>query len=62
MRSLLISPAVAIAVLALTLASPVWASPGISIPEPTDLTLFALAFAGLVVGRYAAKRRKNDDS
>jgi hypothetical protein len=62
MRSLLISPAVAISALALCLAEPALAADGISIPEPTDITLFALAFAGLVIGRMAARGRKRDDT
>ena len=39
-------------------AVPAAAAGGISIPEPTDLSLFALGVVGLIVGRHAAKRRK----
>lgn len=47
-----------IAVFALWLggASPALASGGISIPEPTDITLLALGVAGLIIGRRGAKR------
>ena len=42
------------------LASPALADAGTQIPEPGDGTLFALALAGLVIGRYAARRRDDD--
>ena len=45
---------------ALLAASPVWASSGVQIPEPTDLTLLALALAGLIIGRRGAKRPPQD--
>jgi len=38
-------------------ATPAWAKGWIAIPEPTDLTLFALGVAGLIVGRMAARRK-----
>ena len=45
-----------IALAALLAASPAWASGGVEIPEPTDLTLLALGIAGLIIGRRGAKR------
>ncbi len=44
----------------LCFASPAWASGGIAIPEPTDLTLLALGLAGLIIGRRGAKRPPKD--
>ena len=37
-------------------AVPAVAATGISIPEPTDLTLLAMAVAGLIYGRHNGKR------
>ena len=45
-------------VLSMLVAAPAMAAGGISIPEPSDLSLFALGVVGLLVGRHAAKRRK----
>ncbi len=33
----------------------------VTIPEPTDLALFALGVAGLLIGRRAAMRRRIDE-
>ena len=33
------------------------ASGGIAIPEPTDLTIFAIGLAGLIIGRRVARRK-----
>lgn len=30
---------------------------GIAIPEPTDITLFAIGLAGLIIGRRVARRK-----
>ena len=45
-------------VLSILVAAPAMAAGGISIPEPSDLSLLALGVVGLLVGRHAAKRRK----
>lgn len=44
----------------LALSSPGLAQAAAAIPEPTDLTLLSLGVAGLIVGRYAARRRRID--
>jgi hypothetical protein len=46
--------------LALAMSSPSLAQAAVEIPEPTDMSLLALAFAGLVIGRQVAKRRQDD--
>jgi hypothetical protein len=43
----------------LVMSSPGLAQAAVEIPEPTDVTLLALAVAGLVIGRQVAKRRKD---
>ncbi len=50
--------AMSVLILSLGIATPALAAGGISIPEPSDLSLFALGVVGLLVGRHAAKRRK----
>lgn len=45
--------------LGLAMSSPGLAQAAVEIPEPTDMTLLALAVAGLVIGRQVAKRRKD---
>lgn len=54
-----------LAILAAFAALLMSSSPGLAaavtaIPEPTDLTLIGIAFAGLVAGRYIARRGKPD--
>jgi hypothetical protein len=51
----------AITVTALLAASPAWASGGMAIPEPTDITLLALGLAGVIIGRRGAKRPPPQD-
>jgi hypothetical protein len=41
-------------------ASPALAKGWIAIPEPTDITLFALGVLGLIVGRRGARRKPRD--
>lgn len=42
----------------LCIASPAFAA-GIAVPEPSSLALFGLGVLGVVVGRYAARRRRD---
>ncbi len=49
-----------IACAVLLVASPAMAQGGISIPEPSDLTLFGLGVVGLILGRRAARRKPRD--
>ncbi len=42
-------------------AVPLRASGGGTVPEPSDLALFALGLIGVVVGRKAAMRRSKPD-
>jgi hypothetical protein len=51
---------VAVLCLGLAISSPSLAQAVVEIPEPTDMSLLALAVAGLIVGRQVAKRGKND--
>ena len=44
------------------LSAPAYAWDGVQIPEPSNLALFGLGLAGLVIGRQASKvRRKRKD-
>ncbi|WP_374408251.1 PEP-CTERM sorting domain-containing protein [Pelagerythrobacter sp.] len=45
----------------LLIAAPVQAGAGTPIPEPSNLALFGLGLAGLVIGRRMAARRKSPD-
>jgi hypothetical protein len=42
------------------LASPAWAGGGTAVPEGSNLTLFALGLAGMLIGRRASRSRKQD--
>lgn len=45
----------------LLLAAPATAAEGTPLPEPSNLALFGLGLAGLVIGRRMAARRKTPD-
>lgn len=46
-----------IPLIVLLAGSPALAGNGTPIPEPSNVALFGLGFAGLIVGRIAARRR-----
>ena len=46
----------------LMMSSPALAQSSVKIPEPTDIALFALAIAGLIVGRRSSKAPPYDDN
>jgi hypothetical protein len=48
--------------LLLALSAPALAQGSIKIPEPTDIALFGLAVAGLIVGRRSSKVPPHDDN
>jgi hypothetical protein len=51
----------AIPFMLLFLAAPVNAGGATPLPEPSNLALFGLGLAGLVIGRRMAAKRKNPD-
>ena len=45
-----------LAITALIAASPALAGGATTVPDPSDITLFAISLAGVIVGRRFAKR------
>ncbi len=41
-------------------AAPAMAQAGSSIPEPSDMALLGMGLAGLVIGRWAARRKPDE--
>ncbi|WP_128893309.1 PEP-CTERM sorting domain-containing protein [Erythrobacter sp. HKB08] len=53
------TPAILLAIFA---ADPAFARIGAQIPEPSNMALFGLGLAGLIVGRFIARgKRKTDE-
>jgi hypothetical protein len=46
----------------LVMSTPAVAQGSIKIPEPTDIALFGLAVAGLIIGRRSSKAPPHDDN
>lgn len=44
----------------LVMSTPAFAQGSIKIPEPTDIALFGLAVAGLIIGRRSSKAPPHD--
>jgi hypothetical protein len=51
-----------LAAMMLASATPAWASDHASVPEGSQLMLFALALLGVIVGRRASARKPGEDS
>ena len=49
-----------VALVALQMAAPAFADGGTALPEGSNLTLFALGIAGVLIGRRASMGRKRD--
>ena len=47
-------------ILALLAASPAYGWSGTQIPEPSNLALFGMGLAGLIIGRQISKHRKDN--
>jgi hypothetical protein len=50
-----------LACLYLATTVPALANGSVILPDPSGITLFSLGLAGLILGRRAAARRKDDD-
>jgi hypothetical protein len=48
------------AVTAFASASPAQAESAMRIPEPADLTLLAIAVAGVIIGRHMARKGRDE--
>ncbi len=53
--------AASLACLYLATTGPAFANGSVILPDPSGITLFSLGLAGLILGRRAASRRKDDD-
>lgn len=48
-----------LSLLALLAPTPVWAGEAAAVPEGSNLTLFALGVAGVLIGRSASRRKRD---
>ncbi|GHA03173.1 hypothetical protein [Novosphingobium arvoryzae] len=53
-------PVLAITAVALCAAGPALASSGASIPDPSNLALFAIGVLGLIIGRQGSRNPPSD--
>ncbi len=47
---------------AIAWSAPAYANGGTAIPEPSNLALFGIGLAGLIIGRQVARRRADSEA
>jgi hypothetical protein len=56
-----VSQTIRAVLISVSCVAPAYAAGTVVLPDPSGLTLFALGVAGLIVGRHAARKHRDDD-